>query len=55
VGWKGLINDPHLDGSYDINTGLRLARELLLHVAEMGLPAATELLDPIVPQYIADL
>ncbi|SBO44151.1 3-deoxy-7-phosphoheptulonate synthase [Cyanobium sp. NIES-981] len=55
VGWKGLINDPHLDGSYDINTGLRLARELLLHVAELGLPAATELLDPIVPQYIADL
>ena len=55
VGWKGLINDPHLDGSYDINTGLRLARDLLLHVAEMGLPAATELLDPVVPQYIADL
>ena len=55
VGWKGLINDPHLDGSYDINTGLRLARDLLLHVAEMGLPAAIELLDPIVPQYIADL
>jgi 3-deoxy-7-phosphoheptulonate synthase len=55
VGWKGLINDPHLDGTYDINTGLRLARDLLLHVAEMGLPAATELLDPIVPQYIADL
>ena len=55
VGWKGLINDPHLDGSYDINTGLRRARDLLLHVAEMGLPAATELLDPIVPQYIADL
>jgi 3-deoxy-7-phosphoheptulonate synthase len=55
VGWKGLINDPHLDGSYDINTGLRRARALLLHVAEMGLPAATELLDPVVPQYIADL
>ncbi|MFN5194910.1 MAG: 3-deoxy-7-phosphoheptulonate synthase [Cyanobacteriota bacterium] len=55
VGWKGLINDPHLDGSYDINTGLRRARTLLLHLAEMGLPAATELLDPIVPQYIADL
>jgi 3-deoxy-7-phosphoheptulonate synthase len=55
VGWKGLINDPHLDGSYDINTGLRLARALLLHLAEMGLPAATELLDPVVPQYIADL
>ncbi|MDA1246745.1 MAG: 3-deoxy-7-phosphoheptulonate synthase [Cyanobacteria bacterium] len=55
VGWKGLINDPHLDGSYDINTGLRVARSLLLHLAEMGLPAATELLDPVVPQYIADL
>ena len=55
VGWKGLINDPHLNGSYDINTGLRLARELLLHLAELGLPAATELLDPVVPQYIADL
>ncbi len=55
VGWKGLINDPHLDSSYDINTGLRLARGLLLHLAELGLPAATELLDPVVPQYIADL
>jgi 3-deoxy-7-phosphoheptulonate synthase len=55
VGWKGLINDPHLDGSYDINTGLRRARTLLLHLAERGLPAATELLDPVVPQYIADL
>ncbi|NJR70656.1 MAG: 3-deoxy-7-phosphoheptulonate synthase [Synechococcales cyanobacterium CRU_2_2] len=55
VGWKGLINDPHLDNSYDINTGLRLARELLLHLGEMGMPAATELLDPIIPQYIADL
>ena len=55
VGWKGLINDPHLDGSYDINTGLRRARSLLLQMAERGLPAATELLDPIVPQYIADL
>ncbi|MEO1002148.1 MAG: 3-deoxy-7-phosphoheptulonate synthase [Cyanobacteria bacterium J06638_7] len=55
VGWKGLINDPHLDGSYDINTGLRLARSLLLHVSDLGLPAATELLDPVVPQYIADL
>ncbi|MCX5930875.1 MAG: 3-deoxy-7-phosphoheptulonate synthase [Cyanobacteria bacterium] len=55
VGWKGLINDPHLDGSYDINTGLRLARGLLMHLAEMGLPADTELLDPVVPQYIADL
>ena len=55
VGWKGLINDPHLDGSYDINTGLRWARGLLLHLADMGLPAATELLDPVVPQYLADL
>lgn len=55
TGWKGLINDPHLDGSYDINTGLRLARELLLDLAHMGLPAATELLDPIIPQYIADV
>ncbi|MFM7448451.1 MAG: 3-deoxy-7-phosphoheptulonate synthase [Leptolyngbyaceae cyanobacterium] len=55
VGWKGLINDPHLDGSYDINTGLRLARKLLLDLAELGLPAATELLDPVIPQYIADV
>lgn len=55
VGWKGLINDPHLDNSYDINTGLRLARKLLLDLAELGLPAATELLDPITPQYIADI
>ncbi|MBI4780692.1 MAG: 3-deoxy-7-phosphoheptulonate synthase [Oscillatoriophycideae cyanobacterium NC_groundwater_1537_Pr4_S-0.65um_50_18] len=55
IGWKGLINDPHLDGSYDINTGLRLARKLLVSLAEMGLPAATELLDPIIPQYIADV
>jgi 3-deoxy-7-phosphoheptulonate synthase len=55
VGWKGLINDPHLDDSYDINTGLRLARKLLLDLAQLGLPAATELLDPIIPQYIADV
>ncbi len=55
VGWKGMINDPHLDGSYDINTGLRRARALLLYLAEQELPAATELLDPVVPQYIADL
>ncbi|MEM8828859.1 MAG: 3-deoxy-7-phosphoheptulonate synthase [Cyanobacteria bacterium P01_G01_bin.19] len=55
VGWKGLINDPHLDNSYDINTGLRTARKLLLDLASIGLPAATELLDPITPQYIADL
>ncbi|WP_320663590.1 3-deoxy-7-phosphoheptulonate synthase [Prochlorococcus sp. MIT 1223] len=55
VGWKGLINDPHLDGSYDINTGLRRARSLLLDLSNIGMPAATELLDPVVPQYIADL
>ena len=55
VGWKGLINDPHLNDSYDINTGLRLARSLLLSLARDGMPAATELLDPVVPQYIADL
>jgi len=55
IGWKGLINDPHLDGSYDINTGLRRARLLLLELAHLGLPAATELLDPIIPQYLADV
>jgi 3-deoxy-7-phosphoheptulonate synthase len=55
VGWKGLINDPHLNGSHDIATGLRVARRLLLDVASLGLPAATEMLDPICPQYLADL
>ena len=55
TGWKGLINDPHLDGSQDIETGLRTARALLLEIAALGLPAATEFLDPIVPQYIDDL
>ena len=55
VGWKGLINDPHLDGSNDIETGLRIARRLLLEVAELGLPAGTEFLDSIVPQFIGDL
>lgn len=55
VGWKGLINDPKLDGSYDLPGGLRLARKILLAVAEMGLPTATEVLDPIVPQYISDV
>ena len=55
VGWKGLINDPHLDGSFDINRGLRIARELLLELAEMGVPAGTEFLDTISPQYYADL
>ncbi len=55
VGWKGLINDPHLDGSFAINEGLRLARKLLWELNEMGLPAGTEFLDMITPQYIADL
>ncbi len=55
IGWKGLINDPHLDNSHDIETGLRIARKLLLDIAEMGIPAATEFLDPIIPQYIAEL
>src|SRR5581483_12245249 len=55
VGWKGLINDPHLNGSHDIHTGLRLARRLLLDIAALGLPAGTELLDPITPRYLADL
>ena len=55
VGWKGLINDPRLDGSLDIAAGVKLARSLLLDIAEMGLPAATETLDPIVPQYCQDL
>jgi 3-deoxy-7-phosphoheptulonate synthase len=55
IGWKGLINDPHLDNSHDIEAGLKQARRLLLELAGMGLPAATEFLDPIVPPYIADL
>ena len=55
IGWKGFINDPHLDGSQDIEAGLRLARRLLLEIASLELPAGTEFLDPIVPQYIADL
>ncbi|MEM7294036.1 MAG: 3-deoxy-7-phosphoheptulonate synthase [Pseudomonadota bacterium] len=55
VGWKGLINDPHLDDSFEINDGLTLARSLLLDLAQMGLPAGTEYLDLISPQYIADL
>jgi 3-deoxy-7-phosphoheptulonate synthase len=55
VGWKGLINDPHLDGSFAINEGLRLARRLLLDLVELGLPAGCEFLDPITPQFIADL
>jgi 3-deoxy-7-phosphoheptulonate synthase len=55
VGWKGLINDPRLDDSFRIEEGLCLARQFLLQVAELGLPAGTEVLDPIVPQYIGDL
>ena len=55
VGWKGLINDPRMDDSFHIEQGLYMARELLLHLAERGLPAATEALDPITPQYLADL
>jgi 3-deoxy-7-phosphoheptulonate synthase len=54
TGWKGLINDPHLDGSGDVNTGLRWARELLLEVLRLGLPVGCEFLDPITPQYISD-
>jgi 3-deoxy-7-phosphoheptulonate synthase len=55
VGWKGLINDPHLDGSFRINEGLRIARELLLELNTLGMPAGSEFLDMITPQYIADL
>lgn len=55
VGWKGLINDPDLDGSNNITKGLKLGRDILLKVNELGLPCATEFLDPIVPQYISDL
>jgi len=55
VGWKGLINDPHLDGSFDINHGLEVARKLLIELNELGMPAATEFLDTISPQYVADL
>ena len=55
VGWKGLIMDPHLDGTHDIAAGLRLARALLRDVIDLGLPTATEFLDPITPQYVADL
>jgi len=55
LGWKGLINDPHLDGSFDVNTGLGLGRKLLVDITALGLPVACEFLDPITPQYIADL
>src|SRR5215218_7162785 len=54
TGWKGLINDPHLDDSGDVNTGLRMARTLLLEVLGLGLPIGVEFLDPITPQYISD-
>lgn len=55
VGWKGLINDPYMDDSFHIEKGLYMARELLLHLAKIGLPTATEALDPITPQYLSDL
>jgi 3-deoxy-7-phosphoheptulonate synthase len=55
VGWKGLINDPDLDDSFHIEKGIRIARELLLHLADIGMPAATEALDPIMPQYLSEL
>ena len=55
VGWKGLINDPHLDDSFDINSGLRAARGLLVQLGDMGLPVGSEFLDTITPQFIADL
>jgi 3-deoxy-7-phosphoheptulonate synthase len=55
VGWKGLINDPDLDDSFHIQKGILTARELLLHIAELGLPAGTEALDPIMPQYLSEL
>jgi 3-deoxy-7-phosphoheptulonate synthase len=54
TGWKGLINDPYLDGSFDVNAGLRIARTLLLQVLDLGLPVGCEFLDPITPQYISD-
>ena len=54
IGWKGLINDPRLDGSSDVNAGLRMARRLLLDVLALGLPVGCEFLDPITPQYISD-
>lgn len=55
LGWKGMLYDPHLDGSYDLDEGIRKSRKLLCRIAEIGLPTATEFLDPIVPQYLADL
>lgn len=55
LGWKGILYDPHLDGSYDIETGFKTSRKILLEISKIGLPTATEFLDPIVPQYLADL
>ena len=55
IGWRGLITDPHLDGSYDIIEGLKLARKIMTEINDLGLPIGSEVLDPIVPQYIADL
>jgi len=55
VGWKGLLNDPNIDGSFDVEAGLRLGRELLVWLADLGLPVATEALDPISPQYLSEL
>lgn len=55
VGWKGLINDPQIDGSFQVQKGLHIARELLIELCELGLPLATEALDPMTPQYLADL
>ena len=55
VGWKGLINDPHMDGSFDVEGGLKIARRLLVELVSMGLPLATEALDPNSPQYLGDL
>lgn len=55
LGWKGMLYDPHLDGSYDIDFGIRQSRRILCELAAIGVPAATEFLDPIVPQYLADL
>lgn len=55
VGWKGLINDPHLDGTFEVEEGLHIARQLLIDLVEMGIPLATEALDPISPQYLGDL
>src|SRR6058998_2792544 len=55
IGWKGLVNDPHLNGTYDIDTGLKRARRLLLELTAMGLPTGCEFLDPITPQFTSDL